>query len=165
MPEPVLRRAGTAAVARCPCGVAGRHPTTSTPDEPEHDQFLFMQRAFGPSGGLISGDGLGRLLRVRAEQPLSMLARWIVRREVVAVDWRSCTMLPLFQFEPCAMTIRPRVTDVVKELTGVFDGWSLALWFAQPNAWLEERAPVDVIHLDPRTVLDAARADRFIARG
>jgi len=34
-----------------------------------------------------------------------------------------------------------------------------------PNTWLADDSPVDLLWLDPRAVLQAARADRFIARG
>jgi hypothetical protein len=34
-----------------------------------------------------------------------------------------------------------------------------------PNAWLGDNAPVDALEQDPLSLLQAARADRFIARG
>ena len=102
---------------------------------------------------------------MRSWQPISLLARWIVGREVISFDWQSTTMLPLFQFDLSSMTMRQSVTELLHELTEVFDDWDLALWFAQPNSWLDQQAPVALLNLDPKGVLDAARADRFIARG
>jgi len=63
----------------------------------------------------------------------------------VSFEWQSLTMLPLFQFDPSTMALRAGVTKVAMELTRVFDGWDLALWFAQPNCWLGGSAPVEVV--------------------
>jgi hypothetical protein len=63
------------------------------------------------------------------------------------------------------MSIRPEAAAVLAELAGTFDDWELASWLAEPNAWLQGRTPVDALRAEPRAVLDAARADRFVARG
>jgi hypothetical protein len=54
---------------------------------------------------------------------------------------------------------------MLAELASAFDGWPLATWFAQHNAWLNDRSPVDLLDSDLADVLDIARADRFIAAG
>ena len=43
-----------------------------------HQQFAAMEIAYERRGGLASGDEVARLLRRHSEQPLSVLARWIV---------------------------------------------------------------------------------------
>lgn len=121
--------------------------------------------AFRRTGGLVSGDELTFLLRGRTSQPISMLARWIVERRVVNFGWQGEYLLPMFQFDRADMTLRRPVSAVLDEFDGTFDDWDLATWFALPNAWLGNQAPVDVLPLDPHAVLEAARADRFIARG
>ena len=121
--------------------------------------------AFRRTGGLMSGDELTFLLRVRTSQPISMLARWIVERRVVSFAWHGAYLLPMFQFDRADMTVRHLVSAVLDEFDGTFDDWDLATWFALPNAWLGDDAPVEVLLLDPYAVLQAARADRFIARG
>jgi acyl-CoA synthetase (AMP-forming)/AMP-acid ligase II len=131
----------------------------------EDKQFVAMAHAYRRSGGLASGDEVARLLRKRCDQPISMLARWIVDRSVVSFVWQSRTLLPMFQFERSNMSLCRGVSEVVQELSAVFDEWALATWFAQPNSWLHDAAPVDVIAGDPAEVLWAARADRFVARG
>jgi hypothetical protein len=131
----------------------------------EDRQFLEMGRAFRATGGLVGGDDLARRLRRHSDQPISTLARWIVERRAVSLAWQAQTMLPVFQFDMSDMTLRPAVIAAVDELKDVFDDWDLALWFARPNAWLFDCAPVDVIAVDGPAVVDAARADRFIAHG
>ena len=122
-------------------------------------------RAFRRTGGLVGGDELTFLLRVRTSQPISMLARWIVERRVVSFGWHGEYLLPMFQFDRADMTMRRPVSAILVEFDGTFDDWDLATWFALPNAWLEHVAPVDALAHDPHAVLQAARADRFIARG
>ena len=121
--------------------------------------------AYRRTGGLASGDELTFLLRRRTSQPISMLARWIVERRVVSFGWRGEYLLPMFQFDRADMGVRRPVSAVLGEFDGTFDDWELATWFALPNTWLGDDAPVDVLPRDPHAVLQAARADRFVARG
>src|SRR5205085_220740 len=112
---------------------------------PEQRRFRVLERAFRKTGGIVCGDDLASLLRGRWEQPLSKVARWIVGRHAVSFTWRSAILLPMFQFDPPSLALRPSVADVVEELRDVFDDWDLASWFAEPNAWLGDAAPVDLI--------------------
>ncbi len=140
---------------------AAQAPAASAVDR----EFLVMSRAFAPTDGIATADEVERLVRRHWEQPISMLARWIVSREVISFKWRARTLLPLFQFDVPTMTLRGGVPAILRELTSVFDSWELALWFAQANAWLGDRTPVDCLRFDVASVIDAARADRFIAAG
>ena len=128
-------------------------------------QLATMYRAYSRSGGLCTGDELALRLRVHSAQPISLLARWIVSREVISFQLHLQTMLPLFQFDLAEMVVRPEVSAIIGELSGVFDDWDLALWFAEPNVWLDDRAPIEVCVFDARAALHAARADRFVANG
>ena len=128
-------------------------------------QLLSMVQAFRTTGGVVCGDELAYLLRRRSKQPISIVARWIVGRQVVSFEWQSQTMLPLFQFDPSNMALRSCVVEIVRELVDTYDDWEAAWWFASPNAWLDGAMPVERIDKDAQEVLDAARADRFIARG
>jgi len=129
-------------------------------------QFLTMVDTFGRVGGLVSGDAFVQRRRLDCwGQDLSTLARWIVERQVLSIHWSGDIWIPLFQFE-CEMNeLRRDVALVVQELLPVFDAWEMALWFATPNCWTEDKTPSEVIRCNPLSVLDAARADRFIASG
>ena len=124
-----------------------------------------MATAYERHGGLLLADTVARLMRQTHDQPLSTLARWIVNRTAVHLVWRSETILPAFQFTPGDMTLRPEVVTIVEELAPAFDDWDVAVWFAEPNAWLDGQAPVDVLRADPSAVLHVARADRYVATG
>ena len=126
---------------------------------------MAMVQAFRATGGVVCGDELAYLLRRRSRQPISIVARWIVSRQVVSFEWQSQTMLPLFQFDSSDMALRPCVAEIVRELVNTYDDWDAAWWFASPNAWLDGSMPVERVDQGANEVLDAARADRFIARG
>jgi hypothetical protein len=144
----------------------GRRPST-TPwlHDAVGAQHIMMVDAYRRTGGLLSGAEIALLLRRHSTQPLSLLARWIVTRRVVSYVWRSEILVPLFQFDPDDMSLRRETGQVVDELADAFDDWELAAWFARPNSWLQDAAPVELIDVDQPAVLQAARADRFIARG
>jgi len=128
-------------------------------------EFAMMQRAYRRTGGLAHGDEIARVLGERRGQPISTVARWIVSRTVISFDWHSQILLPLSQFDATDMLPRPAIAAVVRELIDVFNDWDLAVWFAQPNGWLRDAAPVDAIARNASDVLSAARAERFVARG
>jgi hypothetical protein len=127
--------------------------------------FSALASAYRRCGGLACGDELLRLAGSRIPQPISALARRIVSREVISLSWQSVVLLPMFQFELPTMSLREGPRRVLLELDGVFDDWELARWFVEPNCWLADAAPIDRIDNDLPGVLQAARADRFIARG
>lgn len=152
-------------VVRLPSRVAPAMPAQQSSRRIEDREFLRMSEAFGMHGGLASGDEVAWRLRRHSDQPISTLAKWIVKREVLSLVWRGQVLLPLFQFESPEMCLRKVVRDVLVDLNAVFDDWEMAAWFAQPNCFLRNERPVDVVNVDDAGLLHAARADRFVARG
>ena len=127
--------------------------------------LMEVMQGYRRRGGFASGEELVQIMRPSWRQPISVLARWIVSRQVLTFTWRSQILLPLFQFEEPRMRPLDGVVAVTTELKDVFDELELAEWFVKPNAWLGDDTPVDRVIADPLAVLEAARADRFIARG
>jgi len=70
----------------------------------------------------------------------------------------------MFQFSP-DLGLKPGLKAVLAELVSEYDGRRLAEWFVEPNGWLDEARPIDVLDSNPEEVLQAARADRFVATG
>lgn len=139
---------------------------TSRPDpfrRLQDRQFLEMDSAFGVQGGWVSGDEMSRRLRRHWDQPISVLANWVTKREIVNIAWRSGILIPVFQFDSQNLRIRPVVQAVLAELESVLDDWEIAVWFAQPNTWLHQQRPLDLAARNDDAVIHAARADRFIA--
>jgi hypothetical protein len=133
--------------------------------QPASHQHLAMIQTYQRTGGLVTCDEAAMLLGRHRDQPISVLARWIVARDVLSFAWQAETLVPLFQFHIADMTLRRGAREVIAELAGAFDDLDLAAWFASPNCWLENAAPVVMIETDQPAVLQAARADRYLAKG
>lgn len=135
--------------------------------------WLSTAAAFSGTGGLVSGDDLADLIRHRCEvagwlpdsEPVSLVARWIVTRSVISLDSPWGPMFPLFQFDLPTASVVDAMAPLLAELTRVFDDVELALWFVTPNDWLGGARPVHAMQHSLPAVLQAARADRFVAGG
>ncbi len=148
-----------------PPGASGDTPRFDIgPVASEHD-FGLLRHAFRPSGGIARGDDLSRLLEDHRCGDFISLARFIAQHEIFAFQWRDSFWIPMFQFDLQDLSIRTEPRRVLAELESVFDGWAMAVWFAQPNSWLHGHRPVDLLGTDLDSVLQAACADRFIANG
>ncbi len=126
-------------------------------------QFVQMLDGFRSSGGLARLQEVAKLCEQRKGPDIAELSACLAHREIICFEWQSHGWLPLFQFNQVDMRLHPHVQRVVSELSCIYDPWDLAYWFSQPNPWLAGRAPADALRLDPATVLQAARADRFVA--
>jgi len=131
------------------------------PDEPSDRQFMAMLDSYRGNGGLARAQEVFTMYKAHHGADATMLARWIVKREVISFDWQSCVWVPLFQFDRMHMTLQPGLGNVLSALKPAFEPWEIAIWFAQPNHWLSGRAPGDVVCVNAQAVLMAACADRF----
>ena len=134
------------------------------PDDADDGVFTELQFAYADAGGIASGDDLARVLEQSGRGSLAGLARKIVAGEIFGVEWHKSFWIPMFQFTE-ELAPKPGLKAVLDELASEYDGRRLADWFVEPNGWLEEARPIDVLDSDPDEVLQAARADRFVATG
>lgn len=125
-------------------------------------QFASMCNAFAHHGGMVHADEVVRSMRGSVEQPISMLAKRIVSREVVAIAWQHTLLVPMFQLNENSMNPKPACRDIVAELTDAMDDWTIALWFATCNPLLGGVAPVDMLSPCWNKALQAARAARQV---
>ena len=130
-----------------------------------HQGFDAIISAYKTSGGTTRADDLALLLEEKSKGNFVSVARWIVSRDIFSFEWQSHLWVPMFQFDPYDLSIKQEVRRVVHELAAVLDNWTLAQWFAEPNAWLKNRRPVDLVDSHFSDVLYAARADRYVAAG
>ncbi|MBC7682444.1 MAG: DUF2384 domain-containing protein [Ferruginibacter sp.] len=128
-------------------------------------QFIALLDAYRPSGGLARTQETLELFMRRGGPDLAHVARWMAAREVVCLDWHGQSWMPMFQFDMVEMVQLPQLASVLAELNPVYSPWALAAWFAEPNPWLDGERPADVLVTHHAGVLDAARADRFVALG
>ncbi len=126
------------------------------------DEFVFLQQAYRPSGGLAHGDELATRLHVDGAGGYARLARWIVGRHVFSFAWHEHFWLPMFQFEPVELTPREGLRHVLAELVNVMDGPALAGWFAGPNDSLQGHSPVAMWATHKAAVHHAARMQRYV---
>ena len=126
-------------------------------------EFVQMLNGFRSSGGLARLSEVVSLSERRGGLDFASLSRSLAHREIICFEWQSEGWLPLFQFDPLDMTIRSQIKPVVAELSCIYGPWDLAFWFSQPNPWLACRTPADSLLSDLPTVLQAARADRFVS--
>ncbi|RYE66914.1 MAG: hypothetical protein EOO81_11000 [Oxalobacteraceae bacterium] len=124
-----------------------------------------MQLAFSKIGDVCSGDAVSVLLQARTNQPISLLARWIVDRNILSFEEHGERWIPMFQFAREDMSIKNTVQTIICELRDVFDDWELVEWFATPNAVLFGERPADVAWRGNPSAIEAARLDRFVATG
>jgi hypothetical protein len=147
--------------------VPARSPGPRSPaaeDDTDEADFATMRSAYHAAGGFAGGDDLARLLQDSGRGTFASLARMIVRGEVFGFDWRQTFWIPMFQFSE-ELEVKPGLKAVLRELKSEYDGRRLAHWFVEPNGWLDEGRPIDVLDSNPDEVLQAARADRFVATG
>jgi hypothetical protein len=129
------------------------------------EQFDAMCASFHPTGGVARGDDLALLLEDHRRGAGASLSKLVALDRVFGFDRDGTFWVPMFQFELDDLRIKPAALKVRAELAAEFDGWEVASWFAEANAYLRDRRPVDLLDSNLRDVLAAARIDRFIAVG
>ena len=132
-------------------------------DRPNTRDFEAMLTAYLWSGGIARHQEVTTRLQEESNGGPSNLGKLIDSHAVFAFDWRGSLWLPMFQFKLPEMYVKPQARKVLAELAGVFDGWSMAVWYLQQNSWLDNRRPLDLLDKHPSAVVLAARGDRFIA--
>jgi hypothetical protein len=126
-------------------------------------QFADMDGAFARHGGMVGGEELVHRMGALPGRPMSVLARWIVSRKVIAIDWQLTMLVPMFQFGSNPMKPNPACGRIVSMLSEVMDDWAIGLWFAKCNLLLGGTRPVDLLSHGPWEVLQAARAAISVA--
>ncbi len=132
---------------------------------PRDRDVAAMRVAYRDTGGTARSDNLARLLANHQPGRHASLSELVISGRIFSFEWHDVHWIPMFQFELRDLSVHRGARKVVTELGRAFDGWSLAVWFAYPNSWLGHRAPVELLDWDLPVVLDAARADRYIANG
>ena len=130
-----------------------------------HQGFDGLVDAFKTSGGTARADDFALLLEEKQKGNFISLAKRLVSRDIFSFEFQDHFWIPMFQFHVIDLSARQEVCRVVDELAAVFDNLMLAIWFTEPNAWLQCKKPVDMIEHYFSDVLAAARADRYVARG
>ncbi|MBS0447041.1 MAG: hypothetical protein JSR59_13950 [Proteobacteria bacterium] len=126
-----------------------REPHAALPGMPPADDggddYAQAAAVFSRTGGLATCDQVACLMRDRCSQPVSRLAHWIVGGALVSFERLGQRFIPMFQFDPEAMTLREGVDELVRTLSATRDEWHTALWFTRSHPGLRGATPADVI--------------------
>jgi Protein of unknown function (DUF2384) len=123
------------------------------PHLPSGRGFVAMLEAFRATGGTVPSEVLDRLLTQHPVGRSVSLNQLTARGEVFGFRWRGSLWIPMFQFNPEALSLKASAQHVRAALPPQASGWALASWFAAPNEALSGRRPVDM--LEPGQPLDA----------
>jgi hypothetical protein len=141
-------------------------------EAPDGHGFVGLIHAFFSCGGTLEAAVVDRLLKACGRGLRGGLAdgvsggvsgglsRLLATRQVFGFEWRDTLWIPMFQFNPDDLSVRPGSQRVRDELPVLWSGWNQACWFASPNHWLGGRTPVEMIDAAPRDLEEAARAWR-----
>ncbi len=140
-------------------------PKASSDEAGPNNQLSAIEAAYASHGGMRRADEVVLSMRIGWEQPISVLAKWIVSHAMFTIEWHSEILIPVFQIDFPSRALRAGCKEIVAELDDVMDDWEMACWFATSNPWLGGLPPVDVLHASWRSVAEAARVARFIVRG
>jgi len=138
------------------------HPVAhQTQTGPLDSQFIAMLDAYRESGGLMRAPELSSMWQGHGISGANLLARWILKREVISFEWQATIWLPMVQFNRTTMTLVPGFEEIQAELVAVYNDCDVAQWFSLPNSWLADRTPASVLASAAPEVLIAARAERY----
>ncbi|MBC8055529.1 MAG: hypothetical protein H7Y61_02995 [Rhizobiales bacterium] len=132
---------------------------------PQDRHFIALLNGFRSSGGL---QRLSTLQATRRDAwrtvVVEALPARVADRSVLAITWNHEAWVPNFQFDGHGAIKQPAAA-VFLELTPSYDPWELATWFVTPSTWLQRVRPIDLLEMAPPRMLEAARADRYVANG
>src|SRR5450830_179066 len=132
----------------------------NTAPGPSSSGFVFLLLAYRSSGGMLNGEDLGQILTAYRRPEDASLATLIATRALFCFTWRSVVWVPMFQFDLRDLTINAKCRSIFLELEKSFDDWGAANWMAQPNCYLNEKKPIDLLESDFHAVLDAAGSEK-----
>jgi hypothetical protein len=115
-------------------------------------------------GGLLTSAQVAELAGSGARNASQLAWRLKEEGRIFSVEHRSQTFYPALQFDPQTEKPREVIGELIAVLAPLYSGWSLALWFAAANDWLDGAPPYDVLADRATDVLDAASAENQHAR-
>jgi hypothetical protein len=132
---------------------------------PQDSLFITLLNGFRSRGGLQRLSVLQAIRRdAWSTDVIEALPACIADRKVLGITWNHEAWVPDFQFDGHGALKQPAAA-VFLELTPSHCPWELATWFVTPSTWLQQVRPIDLLEIAPARVLEAARADRYVANG
>jgi hypothetical protein len=113
-------------------------------------------------GGCLTLQAMAQRFQTPERQLAVLLDRWVSSGRVQLLPGTPEVLVPAFQIDLERRAPFPSVGATLAVLTDVFGPVQRVEWFVTPNLWLADEMPARLLAHDPRAVLGAARADRFI---
>ena len=133
-------------------------PSPEIDDTPGGGTFVALLKAFRASGGIAPAHGLECLRAEYAIGGAASLPKLILAGEIFGFTWCGNLWMPMFQFAPDDLSVRPGPRRVRDVLPSSWTPWALAAWFASPSLFLDDQCPTDVLEVNLVATLDAARS-------
>jgi hypothetical protein len=127
------------------------------PDCPSGRGFIALLEAFRATGGAAPAAVLGRLLDEHPVDDLAGLAELLACGRLFGFEWRDSLWIPMFQFAADGLVLHGGAREVRAELPSHWSAWTVATWFAAPNAQLRGCRPADLLDAGLADVLSATR--------
>ena len=135
----------------------GRWPGADA-DVPSGRGFIALLEAFRATGGTAPGEIVGSLLEEHQVGDAVSLTKLVCTGQVFGFEWRASLWIPMFQFDADDLSLKAGPQRVRAELPPLWSGWTLASWFAAPNARLDGRSPTDTLDSNLDAVLTSAQS-------
>jgi hypothetical protein len=136
--------------------------TGALAEQPGDGDFVAMLNAYRGLGGLARAQEVASMMMADGAPGITAFAERIISRKLLSFEWQSQIWIPLFQFDKAHMSLQPGISVVLQELSATMEPWEQAIWFSQPNLWLAERCPAELLRTDRIGVMNAASATRFL---
>lgn len=120
--------------------------------------FIALLEAFRGTGGTAPCEIMGRLLEEHQVGNAVSLTKLIYTGQVFGFEWRATVWIPMFQFDTDDLALKSGPRRVRAALPSQWSGWTVASWFAAPNARLDDRSPADMLESGFDAVLGSARS-------
>ena len=134
------------------------HSRPEIAEMPGSSAFIALLEAFRATGGVAPAHVLECLLGERTVSGVMSLPALIFAGEIFGFPWRGRLWMPMFQFAPDDLTVRPGPRRVRQMLPSSWTEWALASWFAAPNHLLDDQRPADVLESNLVATMGAARS-------
>ena len=134
---------------------------------PQHQAHLWqieqntrLRTEFMAQCDLFSSKQVADLLESKAKNRAATASHLKDKGKIFAVRLHGQDYFPAFQFDLANRRSFPEIAELIAIMQRDCEpGWQLALWFSAPNAWLDERTPLQVWQPARGAVLQAASAE------